>query len=55
MTKLKKPGSKGDSPPIFSHEFVIKNHADILSCLSMVVFVMLMFQVLWDGLCCGSK
>lgn len=45
MTKLKKPGSKGDSPPILSHEFVIKNHADILSCTCMVVFVMLMFQV----------
>lgn len=44
MTKLKKPGAKGDSPPIFSHEFVIKNHGDILSCICMVVFVMLMFQ-----------
>lgn len=45
MTKLKKPGAKGDSPPIFSHEFVIKNHGDILSCVCLVVFVMLMFQV----------
>ena len=55
MTKLKKPGSKGDNPPIFSHEFIIKNHADILSCLSLVVFVMLMFQVLWDGRCFDSE
>ena len=47
MTKLKKPGAKGDGPPIFSHEFVIKNHGDILSCICVVVFVMLMFQVFW--------
>ena len=45
MTKLKKPGAKADSPPIFSQEFVIKNHADILSLLCMVVFVTLVNQV----------
>jgi len=47
MTKAasKKPGGKGDNPPIFSHEFVRKNHGDILSIACMVVFVMMMFQV----------
>jgi len=47
MTKIpsKKPGGKGDNPPIFSHEFIRKNHGDILSCACMVVFVMAMFQV----------
>ncbi|XP_065897830.1 translocating chain-associated membrane protein 1-like [Dysidea avara] len=46
MTKIpsKKPGGKGDNPPIFSHEFIRKNHGDILSCACMVVFVMIMFQ-----------
>lgn len=33
------------SPPIFSHEFVIQNHADIVSCLAMLFVIGLMFQV----------
>lgn len=33
------------SPPIFSHEFVIQNHADIVSCVVMVFLVGLMVQV----------
>lgn len=32
------------SPPIFSHEFIIQNHADIVSCVAMVFVVGLMFQ-----------
>ncbi|CAG0914084.1 unnamed protein product [Notodromas monacha] len=32
------------SPPVFSHEFVIQNHADIVSCFAMVFVVGLMFQ-----------
>lgn len=32
------------SPPIFSHEFVIQNHADIVSCVAMVFVCGLMFQ-----------
>ncbi|XP_052249522.1 translocating chain-associated membrane protein 1-like isoform X2 [Dreissena polymorpha] len=32
------------SPPVFSHEFVIQNHADITSCVAMVFVVGLMFQ-----------
>ena len=33
------------NPPIRSHEFVIQNHADIVSCVAMVFVVGLMFQV----------
>lgn len=33
------------NPPIFSHEFVIQNHADIVSCAVMVFLVGLMIQV----------
>lgn len=33
------------SPPILSHEFVIQNHADIVSCIAMLFVVGLMFQV----------
>lgn len=32
------------NPPILSHEFVIQNHADIVSCIAMVFVVGLMFQ-----------
>jgi len=35
----------GKNPPIFSHEFVIQNHADIVSCVAMVFVLGLMFQV----------
>jgi len=35
----------GKTPPIFSHEFVIQNHADIVSCVAMVFVLGLMFQV----------
>ncbi|CRK99038.1 CLUMA_CG012153, isoform A [Clunio marinus] len=39
-------GSKKDkkNPPILSHEFVIQNHADIVSCVAMVFVVGLMMQ-----------
>ncbi|XP_045495728.1 translocating chain-associated membrane protein 1 [Colias croceus] len=32
------------NPPIFSHEFVIQNHADIVSCVVMVFLLGLMVQ-----------
>ncbi|KAJ8321932.1 hypothetical protein KUTeg_000403 [Tegillarca granosa] len=32
------------NPPIFSHEFFIQNHADIVSCIAMVFVIGLMFQ-----------
>ncbi|CAH0550321.1 unnamed protein product [Brassicogethes aeneus] len=32
------------NPPILSHEFIIQNHADIVSCIAMVFVVGLMFQ-----------
>jgi len=41
-----KPGiarkSSNKNPPFFSHEFVIQNHADIVSCVAMVFVVGLM-------------
>lgn len=44
-----KPGmgrkASSKNPPIFSHEFVIQNHADIVSCVAMVFVVGLMVQV----------
>ena len=33
------------NPPIFSHEFIIINHADILSFIAMIFIVGLLFQV----------
>lgn len=33
------------SPPVLSHEFVLQNHADIVSCLAMVFLLGLMFEV----------
>uniref|UniRef100_A0A8C3G0P4 Translocating chain-associated membrane protein n=1 Tax=Cyclopterus lumpus TaxID=8103 RepID=A0A8C3G0P4_CYCLU len=33
------------NPPMLSHEFVIQNHADIVSCLAMVFLLGLMFEV----------
>ncbi|PVD32561.1 hypothetical protein C0Q70_08002 [Pomacea canaliculata] len=32
------------NPPIFSHDFFIQNHADIVSCVAMVFVIGLMFQ-----------
>lgn len=36
---------KNKNPPFLSHEFVIQNHADIISCVAMVFVVGLMLQV----------
>ncbi|XP_053571089.1 translocating chain-associated membrane protein 1 [Bombina bombina] len=33
------------NPPVLSHEFVIQNHADIVSCLAMVFLLGLMFEI----------
>lgn len=41
---LRRPKT-GKNPPILSHEFVIQNHADIISCVAMVFVVGLMFQI----------
>jgi translocating chain-associated membrane protein 1 len=35
----------GKTPPYLSHEFVIKNHGDIVTCIVMVFIVGMMFQV----------
>lgn len=45
MQRLRRPHSKGDGPPVFSHEFVIQNHADIISCVCMVIFMGLIPQI----------
>ena len=37
---------KNKSPPVLSHEFVIQNHADMVSCLAMIILLGLMFEVL---------
>jgi translocating chain-associated membrane protein 1 len=37
------------NPPFFSHEFIIVNHADIVSCFAMVFVVGLMFQVMYPS------
>lgn len=40
---LRRPHNK-EGPPVFSHEFVIQNHADIISCVCMVIFIGLIPQ-----------
>ncbi|CAA18770.1 Translocating chain-associated membrane protein [Caenorhabditis elegans] len=37
--------SKKPQPPILSHEFIIQNHGDIMSCVVMVFIVGLMFPL----------
>lgn len=39
--------SSTKNPPFLSHEFVIQNHADIVSCFAMIFVVGLMIQVSW--------
>uniref|UniRef100_A0A8C1M9S1 Translocating chain-associated membrane protein n=1 Tax=Cyprinus carpio TaxID=7962 RepID=A0A8C1M9S1_CYPCA len=36
---------KSKSPPVLSHEFVIQNHADMVSCVAMIVLLGLMFEM----------
>ncbi|XP_045075730.1 translocating chain-associated membrane protein 1-like 1 [Coregonus clupeaformis] len=33
------------NPPVLSHEFIIQNHADIVSCVAMLFLLGLMFEV----------
>lgn len=33
------------NPPVLSHEFVVQNHADIVSCMAMIFLLGLMFEV----------
>lgn len=37
--------TKKASPPILSHEFIIQNHGDIMSCILMLIVLGFMFQV----------
>merc|ERR1712102_104013 len=45
LAQMVAKGKKTKNPPIFSHEFVIQNHADIVACVAMVFVVGLMFQI----------
>ncbi|XP_032683750.1 translocating chain-associated membrane protein 1 [Odontomachus brunneus] len=45
MVAVKGRKNSSKNPPIFSHEFIIQNHADIVSCVAMVFVVGLMIQV----------
>ncbi|KAL0109026.1 hypothetical protein PUN28_014254 [Cardiocondyla obscurior] len=45
MVAVKGRKSSSKNPPILSHEFVIQNHADIVSCVAMVFVIGLMVQV----------
>ena len=40
---IRKKSSK--NPPVLSHEFVLQNHADIVSCVAMLFLLGLMFEV----------
>lgn len=54
MGGVRRPPSKNKNPPIFSHEFIIQNHADIVSCVAIVFVLGLMFQVRFAGRTCFS-
>ena len=44
MVAIKGRKSSNKNPPIFSHEFVIQNHGDIVSCVAMIFVTGLMVQ-----------
>lgn len=50
MDRKRRPGSQ-KNPPILSHEFVIQNHADIVSCIAMVIVLGLLFNVGVHNVC----
>uniref|UniRef100_A0A8B9PPD0 TLC domain-containing protein n=1 Tax=Apteryx owenii TaxID=8824 RepID=A0A8B9PPD0_APTOW len=33
------------NPPVLSHEFIVQNHADIVSCVAMIFLLGLMFEI----------
>lgn len=43
--RLSGKGVKSGGPPVFSVEFFIANHADIISTFCTIIFVGLVFQV----------
>ena len=43
--RLSTKGAKGGGPPVFSQEFFILNHADIISTICIVIFIGLLFKV----------
>lgn len=45
MVAIKGRKNSNKNPPIFSHEFIIQNHGDIVSCVAMIFVTGLMIQV----------
>lgn len=45
MVVIKGRKTSNKNPPIFSHEFVIQNHGDIVSCVALIFVTGLMVQV----------
>ena len=43
--RLSNKGAKSGGPPVFSVEFFIANHADIISTFCTIIFIGLVFQV----------
>lgn len=43
MERKRRPGSSQKNPSILSHEFFIQNHADIVSCVAMIIVLGLLF------------
>lgn len=41
---VKRRTGSSKNPPIFSHEFILQNHADLVSCIAMVFVLGLLFQ-----------
>ncbi|XP_003692806.1 translocating chain-associated membrane protein 1-like 1 [Apis florea] len=44
MVAIKGRKNSNKNPPIFSHEFIIQNHGDIVSCVAMIFVTGLMIQ-----------
>ncbi|XP_060819189.1 translocating chain-associated membrane protein 1 [Bombus pascuorum] len=45
MVAVKGRKSSNKNPPMFSHEFVIQNHGDIVSCMAIIILLGLLMQV----------
>ena len=50
-SRLSGKGVKSGGPPVFSVEFFIANHADIVSTFCTLVFIGLVFQVNTSARC----
>ena len=49
VKSVKKPGQKSEKdPPIFSHEYLLRNQADLVSSACLIVMSGLLFKVFSD-------